>query len=303
MKYADREGNRTDIQSGQDRLLHFLYAAKGTRRLLCLLASPAVSKLGGRILDSGFSRIFVKPFIWKHNIDLSEYQKQKFTSYNDFFTRQIRREKRPMEKNSAALVSPCDGKVSVYPITNKLRLTIKGRTYALPTLLKSQSAARRYAGGYAIVLRLTVDDYHRYCYPASGEKSGQRTIPGVLYTVNPAAHPTTAVYHENSREYCLIRTHSFGVLLMMEVGALLVGKIQNYHRAGPVFRGQEKGYFAFGGSTILLLVQKDQVEIDTDLLKNTTEGYETIVKMGMQLGVSKQFAVSDGKDAVSSKSC
>ena len=136
----------------------------------------------------------------------------------------------------------------------------------------------------AVVVRLTVDDYHRYCYVDDGEKSEQVRIRGVLHTVNPAANDAYPIYKMNAREYCLLRTEHFGTVLMMEVGALMVGRIRNYHQKCRVKRGQEKGRFEFGGSTVVLLLEPGKVEPDRDLLVNSRKGYETIVKMGEQIG-------------------
>ena len=177
------------------------------------------------------------------------------------------------------MCSPCDGFASVYPIHNNMRITIKHTQYTLEQLLRDSGLAARYAGGTALLLRLTVSDYHRYAYVDRGRRSSYRRIPGVLHTVNPAAASRRPVYKENSREYSLLRTGTFGTVLMMEIGALMVGKIVNHHKAYTsidVFRGQEKGYFAFGGSSILLLFQPGTVAIDRDIMRNTALDVETI---------------------------
>ena len=144
--------------------------------------------------------------------------------------------------------------------------------------------ARRYQGGYACIFRLTVDDYHRYCYVDNGRKSMNIRIPGVFHTVNPAANEVCPIYKENTREFSLLQSEHFKVVLMMEVGALLVGRITNYHEEETVKKGEEKGRFEFGGSTVILLFQKDAVKFDQRFLYNTENGYETIVKMGERLG-------------------
>ena len=282
--YVDRKGNRKDGTTGQDRLLEFVYGHALTRLLIRPLVSPTVSRLGGKLLDSRLSAAFVEPFVKKNGIDLSQYEKQSFSSYNDFFTRKIREGKRPVAKEEEVLISPCDGKVSVYPIHEGGRLAIKHTEYTAESLLQNRALAERFYGGYAVVVRLTVDDYHRYCYVDDGEKSEQVRIRGVLHTVNPAANDAYPIYKMNAREYCLLRTEHFGTVLMMEVGALMVGRIRNYHQKCRVKRGQEKGRFEFGGSTVVLLLEPGKVEPDRDLLVNSRKGYETIVKMGEQIG-------------------
>ena len=135
------------------------------------------------------------------------------------------------------------------------------------------------------MIRLTVDDYHRYCYVADGEKTYQRRIPGIFHTVNPIANDICPIYKMNSREYCLVKNEKLGTVLMMEVGALMVGKIRNYKKERcQVKRGEEKGRFEFGGSTVVLLLEPDKVLPDSDLIQNTLQGAETIVKMGERIG-------------------
>lgn len=284
MKYKDRAGNKIIKNSAQDKFLKWLYSDKAARKLLKILVHPAVSKAGGWFLNQRCSKIFIAPFIKSHRIDLSIYEQREFCSYNDFFTRQIKKEQRPLEKDDNILISPCDGKLSIYPIDKKTRFWIKNTEYTVKSLVRSESLAKQYQDGYACIFRLTVDDYHRYCYVDDGKKTRNYHISGIFHTVNPIANEKYCIYKENTREYSLLKSKHFKTILMMEVGALMVGKITNYQEKGIVKRGEEKGRFEFGGSTIVLLFQKDAVNFDKILLENTMDGYETIVKMGEGLG-------------------
>ncbi len=287
MKYIDRNGNITHENSTQDQFLKLLYTTKMGRLLLRPLVSPIVSKLGGLLMSTRLSTFFMRGFIRRNHINMDIYQHKRYVSYNDFFTRKIRPGYRPIDSRDNILISPCDGKISVYPINEDAALTIKNTTYTIPQLLRRENLAGQYNGGYALVIRLTVDDYHRYCYPASGRKSKQIHIPGIFHTVNPIANDVMPIYKMNSREYCLIRTKNMGTLLAMEVGALLVGKIRNHQpQSCLIQKGDEKGCFEFGGSTIVLLVQKNKVSIDEDLIKNTKNNYETFIKYGEAIGQS-----------------
>lgn len=288
MKYIDKEGHITTEDSMQDRLLKWMYTHKLGQNMLKVLVHPFVSKAGGWLLERRVSRCLIQPFIRSNQIDISCCKKQEFHSYNDFFTREIRADFRPLEGDEETLISPCDGKLSVYPIGqengDKSTFCIKNTAYTVESLLRSKKLADYYEGGMACVFRLTVDDYHRYCYVDDGRKSDNHRIPGIFHTVNPAANDVVPIYKENTREYSLLKSKHFKTILMMEVGALMVGRITNYHEACEVKRGQEKGRFEFGGSTVILLFQKDAVQIDERLLRNTKEGYETIVKMGERIG-------------------
>ncbi|MBQ9065468.1 MAG: phosphatidylserine decarboxylase [Blautia sp.] len=289
MKYIDRKGNIIIESTGQDRLLRLLYDSGAGRAVLRLLVSPLISKAGGAFLSSPFSAGMIDPFIRRNHIDMSEYVTAEYNSYNDFFTRRIRPEARPITGGDNVIVSPCDGKASAFRINPDGRFMIKGREYTVRQLLKSSRLAAEYDGGFILIIRLTVDNYHRYCYPVSGTKSEQTVIPGVFHTVNPAAYEKFQVYAENHREFCLIRTRTAGTVLQIEVGALMVGKITNYSKSScSVTKGQEKGMFEFGGSTVILMLQKDMAQVDKDLLYHTECGYETIIKMGEQIAVSRK---------------
>ena len=283
--YITRDGTKIDGTTGQDHLLEVIYGHALTRMLLRPFLSPAVSDICGKFLSTRLSRRIIPSFVKKNHIDLSIYEKQEFDSYNAFFTRKIKAEQRPINDQKNVLISPSDGKVTAYPITQKGRFWIKHTQYTAAQLLKDERLAERYMGGWIYVIRLTVDDYHRYCYVADGRKSKQRKIRGVLHTVNPVANDYYPIYKMNSREYCLLKTKEFGTILLMEVGALMVGKINNHEEdSAQVKRGDEKGMFEFGGSTIVVMTEHGMTEPDKDIIQNTKVQAETLIKMGEPIG-------------------
>ncbi|MBE6837115.1 MAG: phosphatidylserine decarboxylase [Ruminococcus sp.] len=284
MRYYDLEGNVFEKETSQDRLLDLLYETSLGKLFLKVLVSPAVSKAGGFFLSTSLSKALIKPFIKINNIDMSQYENRDFVSYNDFFTRKIKDGKREICKEDKALVSPADGKVSCYQLDENAVFEIKGGKYSLKSLLKCCDLAEKFKGGYAFVIRLTVDDYHRYCYPCDGEKRADRHIKGVFHTVNPVAFSHVEVFKENAREYCVIDSEAFGEVIQMEIGATMVGKISNNHKGKRrVSKGEEKGRFEFGGSTVVVLVKKDAVICPEELIRRTNEGAETIIRQGMKL--------------------
>ena len=286
MKQKLRNGKLIEQKNGQDRILEVLYGTAAGRLLLKPFTMPVISKAVGGFLSTPLSCMLISPFIKKNNIDMTQYEPVKYKSYNDFFTRKIKAGLRPTDKEPSHFISPCDSKLTVLPIIKDSRFTLKHTTYTVASLLKNKKLAKEYEGGYAMIFRLTVDDYHRYCYVADGIKEDNIFIPGVLHTVNPLANDYFPIYKENSREYSILHTKEFGDIVMMEVGALLVGKIVNHHKKYKVFRGQEKGFFEFGGSTVVLLVKKNTVQIDGDILENSVQGIETVVKYGEKIGKS-----------------
>lgn len=291
MKQIDLHGRKTNTESGQDKLLNALYSTAAGRMLLSPLVTPAVSRLIGRLLDTRPSCLLIRPFIKANHIDMKEFRPGRhrsrsygYRSYNDFFTRKIKPGARPLDSSEDTLLSPCDSYATAYEITDDLILTVKDTGYSLPSLLKSHRLAAHFGGGYAVILRLTVSDYHRYSYAVSGTQSKNYHIPGIFHTVNPVANDYYPIYKENTREFTVIRSDRFGRVLQMEVGALMVGRIVNHKESCPVKRGEEKGYFEFGGSTVILLLEKNKVALRQDLLKNTAHGYETQVRLGDAIG-------------------
>lgn len=283
----NRDGTPIETYDGEGKTIDFLYGSAVGRLFLRFLISPVVSKAAGVFLDSPLSVCLVRPFIRKNHLDLTDYPKRRYRSFNDFFTRIILPKRRPVNPDSSKLISPCDGKATTFALHEDSHFTIKGCDYTLDTLLQSSELSCKYCGGWGVLLRLTVDDYHRYIYPVSGETGGHHHIPGVFHTVNPRAAAAQAIYRENSREYTLIQTQQFGTVLMMEIGAMLVGRIKNLQGASTVERGSEKGYFEFGGSSIILLLEKGHFIPDEDLVVHSANGEETVVKQGESIGLLK----------------
>ena len=285
MDYIDLQGKKVSNITNQDKLLSFLYTNIFGRMLLKPLIQPQVSKLAGRYLSSAHSKWLISKFIERNEIDMDIYEECDYSSFNDFFTRKIKPDCRPVPEDLDVLISPCDCLATVYPIQENTTFSIKNTEYTLRSLLRSPRLAKRFRGGYAYVLRLTVEDYHRYLYSVSGKQSKNYHIDGTFHTVNPIANDYLPIYKENTREYIVIRSKEFGDVLQMEVGALLVGKISNHKQSTVVTRGEEKGFFEYGGSTIVVLTQKGRVTPRSDLLTNSKNGYETKVLQAHPLGI------------------
>ena len=285
MDYIDLQGKKVSNITNQDKLLSFLYTNIFGRMLLKPLIQPQVSKLSGRYLSSAHSKWLISKFIERNEINMDIYEECDYSSFNDFFTRKIKPDCRPVPEDLDVLISPCDCLATVYPIQENTTFSIKNTEYTLRSLLRSPRLAKRFRGGYAYVLRLTVEDYHRYLYSVSGKQSKNYHIDGTFHTVNPIANDYLPIYKENTREYTVIRSKEFGDVLQMEVGALLVGKISNHKQSTVVTRGEEKGFFEYGGSTIVVLTQKGRVTPRSDLLTNSKNGYETKVLQAHPLGI------------------
>lgn len=280
--YIDKDQNIINGETAQDRLLRRIYSSRVLRLFIKPFTYPGFSKAAGKFLDSPLSKFLIKPFIKSNNIDMRDYKADGYRSFNGFFTRKINPGARKID--DAKIISPSDGKVSAYKIDASSVFEIKNSKYCVASLLRSRKLAEKFMGGTAVVIRLCVDDYHRYCYALSGTKGEDRKISGFLHTVNPAAFDAVSVFCENSREYCVIKSDET-LAVQMEVGALMVGKITNLTSCpAKVTKGEEKGYFEFGGSTIVLLLQEG-VEIRGEFLENTRLGLETLVSLGDPLSI------------------
>lgn len=263
--------------------LRFLYNTTVGRLILKLLIARWVSKLCGVFLESRFSKPLIKKFVKNNGIDLTVFESDNFKCFNDCFCRKIKDGHRPLPQDEKVFFSPCDGLLSAYHIKEDTVLPVKQSKYTISSLLRNDKLAQKYQNGICLVFRLCVDHYHRYCYPVSGVKGENVFIKGKLHTVRPIALETSQIFTENCREYTVIDTENFGSVLQMEVGAMLVGKIKNHHGKGNVTRGEEKGMFLYGGSTIIVLLEKDKVKINNQFFEATDNNAETPVKMGENL--------------------
>lgn len=271
--------------------LNFLYKTIPGRFFLKLLTTRPVSKICGAFLDSKLSCFLIKSFVKKNHINIDDYELDDVKTFNQFFRRKIKAGKRPFDMNEKHLPSPCDGLLTAYKIDGEgTVIPVKQSHYTIASLLQDESLATKFYGGICLVFRLCVDNYHRYSYPVSGKKGCNIFIPGVLHTVRPIALESFPVFTQNCREYTIIQSPVFGQLIQMEVGAMLVGRIVNLHKETSVERSAEKGFFEYGGSTIILLLEKDRLELRSDIFKNSAEGKETSVLMGEYIGENTNFS-------------
>lgn len=263
--------------------MNFLYKTFIGRIILKIFVVNRVSsKIGGFFLNTRISKLWINGFIKKHNINLNEYESKKYKSFNDFFTRNINLEYRPISNNINDFISPCDSRLSVYKISDNLVLNIKNSKYTLNELVNNEYDLSDYKNGYALVFRLCVDNYHHYCFVDDGNITHTSEIKGKLYTVRPISYDYK-VFSKNHRIYSVLSTKNYNEIIYIEVGATMVGKIVN-RDITSFKRGEEKGYFKMGGSTIVLLVKDNIININKNILDNSNKDIETIVKYGETIG-------------------
>jgi phosphatidylserine decarboxylase len=265
-------------------VVNFLYNKLAGRMFLSLLVRPLVSKFAGVILDSPPTKLLIRGFVKRNNIIMEEYLNVKYKSFNDFFIREIKKELRPFADDPLDLAAPSDGKLTAYPITPDCIFRIKNSTYTIEGLLQDSELAAEFAGGICLIFRLSPDDYHRYAYIDDGESISRKKIKGVLHTVRAVSQERYKVFVQNAREYEVMQTSRFGKVIQMEVGALFVGRISNREMNRTFKRGDEKGMFEFGGSTVVMLFQNNKITLDEAIYANTQNDRETFVRMGCKIG-------------------
>lgn len=273
MIYYDLE-KKSYIEVNTNKSLKFLYNTYIGRFLLKIATSKFISNIYARYMNSPLSKHKIKKFIKKNNINIEDYLKKDYTSFNDFFIRLIKPNKRKIEDG---IIAVCDSKLSIYEIDENSSFNIKNSIYSIKDLIGEHRSYK-----YALIFRLCVDDYHHYVFPDDGKILYSKHINGILHTVQPIAHEKYKVFHENSREVTFLDCTNLGDVCFVEVGAMMIGKIVN-EKKDTFKKGEEKGHFEFGGSTVIMLLNKD-IDFNKKILENSKNGIETIVKMGNSIG-------------------
>ena len=289
VQYYDRQNGllKTEKVAGEKWLVWLYNNPVGEATLWALAKRKVVSSLYGNMMDRPSSAKKIQPFVEEFGIDLRIAQKQEFSSFNDFFTRKLKPDARPVDTSSTVAVSPADGKILAYGNISNSDFIIKGTRFNVVSFLNHARLAQKYLDGTLVIIRLAPFDYHRFHFPISGSVSPIIRIDGDYYSVNPLALRKMAeIFCLNKREFTILSNPQFGNVVMTEVGATMAGSIVQTYTGNSAKKGEEKGYFKFGGSTVVLLFEKGKIRIDEDLLINTLKGYETAVREGEKIGVS-----------------
>ncbi|SFI08412.1 phosphatidylserine decarboxylase [Tindallia magadiensis] len=296
IEYIDRSTGRKEKEMvAGEPSLRWAYETKLGRLTVEMIGkSKAMSSLYGFVQKRRFTRKKIAPFVEMMKIDMTEAileKPEEYSDFNDFFVRQLKPSSRIIDPDPLSLVSPSDGRILVYPSLKADQLIqVKGKNNSIKSLLGNSNLSQYYLGGAAAVIRLAPCDYHRFHFPVNGVPGESRSIKGYYYSVNPyALKKVDEVYCRNKRMITEIHIAGKEKLAMIEVGATMVGSIvQTYYQRMPVNKGSEKGYFQFGGSTIILLTGANTIEWHEDLIENTQSGYETFIKMGEAIATLKK---------------
>ncbi|HIG82026.1 MAG TPA: phosphatidylserine decarboxylase [Verrucomicrobiales bacterium] len=279
----------TEVVYGEQWLRWILFNPFGQIALHAVAKRAWFSRWYGWRMNSKSSASRVKPFIKQYDIVESEHVKaaDDFASFNDFFYRKLKPEARPVDAADDSAVFPADGRHLGFAKASAVEgVFVKGQRFNLSKLLGDQKLAERFADGAAVFSRLCPVDYHRFHFPVAGIPGEARLINGPLYSVNPLAlRDRLSILWENKRFITEIESEQFGKVLMLEIGATNVGSVNHtFVPTRPVAKGEEKGYFAFGGSATLTLFEPGRVKLDEDLLEQSAQQRELYAKVGDRLG-------------------
>lgn len=291
IKYYDRNKKTYEVEKvAGKRYLDWTYNSPiGRSFLKAVIKRRLFSKFYGKYCDTNFSKNKISKFVKEFDIDLSQskHKIEEFTSFNDFFVRELTEAARPIDFSEAVLVSPGDGKLLAFDTIDLKRLVqVKGITYSLKELIQEEAIASRYDKGCCLILRLCPTDYHRFHFLDSGTCDETNFIKGQYYSVNPVAlSKIPKLFCQNKRAWSIFHSDNFGDVLYIEVGATCVGTIiETYTPNTRVKKGGEKGYFKFGGSTVVLFFEPDKIKIHEEIMKHSAEGIETAVLFGETIG-------------------
>lgn len=274
-----------------EKFLRWAYETRSGRLAVEALAKRALfSRAYGWWASAPSSKSQIARFVEQYGIDLAEARQAlpDFDSFNAFFTRRLKPEARPITEEAGVVVFPADGRHLGYQDLSQVDFVYaKGQRFDLPELLGDSALAERYRNGAVVISRLCPVDYHRFHFSVAGLPGPGRLINGSLYSVSPVAlRRNLGLLAENKRVLTEVDAGPrLGRVLVLEIGATNVGSIVQTHVPGvAVERGDEKGYFAFGGSMTMVFFEPGRVSLEADLLEQTAQGRELFARMGDRLG-------------------
>lgn len=271
------------------------YSSLISKALSPIVASRSLSKIYGSTQDSRKSGKKVPNFIKKFNIDIQDYQpgslsdnpiEKSYKSFNEFFIREFKPGLRDFPNEAKKMGAFAEARYYGYEaVSDRVTVPVKGKYLSAAQLLGNVKNAEIFEGGPLLLARLCPVDYHRYHYCDAGKTLEAYRVKGEFHSVNPLALELKEdIFIKNERRISLVETENFGRLAYIEVGATMVGKIiQSANELDPFERGQEKGYFLFGGSTVIVIGEPGAWKPSSDILENTGKELETYIHLGDQV--------------------
>jgi phosphatidylserine decarboxylase len=291
LNYRDRESGallrERVYAAGQ---LEFLYGNPvGGLLLRHVLSRRSFSRLYGRFKRSRRTRNQIQAFIDTLGVDATEVEKpiEAYDSIDEFFSRRLRPGSRPVDPKPEHLLSPCDGRAFAWQRLDDGRVVVKATRTTVAEIIGDAATAAEFTHAAVLLVRLAAADYHRCHFPADGIAHAPHAVGSRLHSVHPIALEAGAPSFANYRVRTRLDTDAFGPVLIVEIGALTVGSIMQTFSPSRVSRGQEKSYFRFGGSALMMLAHTTRIAFDEDLVRATAEGIESRVRVGTRVAVAR----------------
>lgn len=286
--YIDRISGKKETEKVYgEKAIKFLYSSGWGAPLVHASAKISFfSAAFGWVQKTSFSKKKIKPFIDQFEVDAAEFldDVSAYQSFNDFFIRKLKKSCRPIANSD--LVIPADARYWFYQDISKTPgFIVKNQKFDLGKLLEDDLLADRYAQGSMLIARLCPTDYHRFHFPCDCVPGPSKLINGYLYSVNPVAiRKNINIFTENKRSICQLETEKLGKVLYLEIGATSVGSICQTYKPGDFYaKGSEKGYFSFGGSSLIVIFEEGKIVFDQDLLEATKQGFEIRCLIGQSM--------------------
>lgn len=290
IKYFNRENGNFEIEKVYgDKAVRWMYQSKMGRTLTNLLVKAPLSVIYGAIQSSAWSKSKVDPFIKDFNIAIDDYLPEEgreevdpYSSFNAFFIRRFKEGKRPFTSTKSVMPAFSEARYFGYEsINDNDTIPVKGKYLNAKELLGNEKWTSTFQDGPLLLARLCPVDYHRFHFPDNGKVVDYYKVGGEYHSVNPIALKEKAdIFSTNIREVTILETENFGKLAYVEVGAICVGKIVQSTDLTDFNRGDEKGFFLFGGSTVIVIGEKGKWKPCEEILQYTPQGIETYVKLG-----------------------
>jgi phosphatidylserine decarboxylase len=259
-------------------LMHFLFSSRISNEIITLY-NYTIASTGG-----------IRKFITKYDLDTDELEKPvaEYKTFADFFIRRLKSGARQINTSPNSVVAPCDSLIHALALNlgTDTSFNIKGATFKLADLIQDYQQAEKYIGGTMIIFYLAPYNNHHFIYPVSGDLQSIRRVGRKFFSVNSISLVNGfRPFDFNRRDLCIINTAMMGEVMMVEVGGFYAGKIiQENAVPGLKEKGDTKGYFALGGSTVVLVFEKGKIDFDKDIIDMQTKGVTTSVKQGEKIG-------------------
>jgi phosphatidylserine decarboxylase len=291
--YFNRHSGKLEVEDVYgEGFLRWTYGHPlGALALAAMVKRPFFSAWYGRRMSTPESSARVSSFIEKYGLDPTDFADSpaSYGSFNEFFYRKLKPSARPVDPDESHVVFPADGRHLGFERASAIEgVFVKGQKFDLPGLLGNADLAAKYADGALVLSRLCPVDYHRFHFPAAGVPGVTRMIEGPLFSVSPIALRQQLAYlWQNKRTITPLQTERFGTVLLLEIGATCVGSIcQTFTSGQTVEKGEEKGFFAFGGSSTITIFEPGTVKLAADLADFSSRQTELYARVGTHMAHS-----------------